>query len=129
MNENSHEKQNEVPPDVSKSFRLMWDTFPHPVLLLQKNRTIVDSNKLARDLGVPAGVKCRDISPYPEKCKNHCLADKALASGVTEQIISRQGNKLLATYWIPLKLLQDDLYLHFVMDFPDAMIQEQGKML
>lgn len=126
MNENSQEKQNEVQADISKSFRLMWDSFPHPVLLLQKNRTIVDSNKLARDLGVPAGVKCREISPYPEKCKNHCLADKALASGTSERIISRQGNKLSATYWIPLKSQQDDLYLHFVMDFPEAMIQEQG---
>ncbi|MEE9913051.1 MAG: hypothetical protein K4571_15160 [Deltaproteobacteria bacterium] len=127
MNENGQEKQNEGQPDISKSFRLMWDSFPHPVLLLQKNRTIVDSNKLARDLGVPAGVKCRDISPYPEKCKKHCLADKALASGTSERIISREGNKVSATYWIPLMSHQGDLYLHFVMDFPEAMIQEQGK--
>jgi hypothetical protein len=127
MNESSDERQSEVPPDISKSFRLMWDSFPHPVLLLQKNRTIVDSNKLARDLGVPAGVKCRDISPYPEKCKNDCLADKALAAGSSERIINRQGNKLSATYWLPLKSQQDDLYLHFVMDFPDAIIQKDEK--
>jgi len=107
----------------------MWDSFPHPVLLLQKNRTIVDSNKLARDLGVLEGVKCRDISPYPEKCKKHCLADKAMASGESERIISRQGNKVSATYWIPLKSHQDDLYLHFVMDFPEAMIQEEDKAI
>ncbi len=125
MNNDSNEQLNEQQRHISEAFRMMWDSFPHPVLLLQKNRTIVDSNKLARDLGVPAGVKCREISPYPEKCKNHCLADKALASGAPERIISRQGNKLSATYWIPLKTQQDDLYLHFVMDFPDAMIQEQ----
>ncbi|MFO7569327.1 MAG: hypothetical protein R6W75_05975 [Smithellaceae bacterium] len=111
--------------EIRKSFRLMWDGFPHPVLLVEQNRNIVDVNESARNLGAPVGVRCRDISPYPQKCKKHCLADKALASGSSERMISRQGNKISATYWIPLKTKQDDLYVHFVMEFPDAMIQEQ----
>jgi hypothetical protein len=125
MNQNNSQNQKDAQLDISKSFRMMWDSFPHPVLLLQKNRTIVDSNKLARDLGVPAGVKCRDISPYPEKCKNNCLADKALASGASERTISRLGGNLTATYWIPLNPDNSDLYLHFVVDLPETLIQEQ----
>ena len=125
MNQNNMNKPNSGSDDLVKSFRLMWDGFPHPVLLLQKNRMIVDSNKPARDLGVPAGVKCRDISPYPAKCKNNCLADKALASGRSERIISRLDGKFTATYWIPLRADHSDLYLHFVVDLPEALIQEQ----
>ena len=109
MNQNKDEQQNERHRRIVESFRLMWDGFPHPVLLLQKNRMIIDSNKLARDQGVPAGVKCRDISPYPEKCKNNCLADKALASGAPERTISRLDGKLTATYWIPLNPDHSDL--------------------
>jgi hypothetical protein len=125
MNQNNVDHPNSGSEDLVKSFRLMWDGFPHPVLLLRKNRMIVDSNKLARDLGVPAGVKCRDISPYPAKCKKNCLADKALASGTTERTISRLGGKLTDTYWIPLHPDHSDLYLHFVVDLPEALIQEQ----
>lgn len=113
--------------EIRKSFRLMWDGFPHPVLLLQKNRIIVDSNQAGRALGVPSGVRCRDISPYPEKCKNNCLADKALANGKPERTISRLGDKLTATYWIPLHPDHSDLYLHFVVDLPDALISNEQK--
>jgi hypothetical protein len=113
--------------EIRKSFLLMWDGFPHPVLLLQKNRIIVDSNQAGRALGVPSCVRCRDISPYPEKCKNNCLADKALATGKPERTISRLGKKLTATYWIPLHPDHSDLYLHFVVDLPDALISNEQK--
>ncbi len=125
MTERGFEEQKEIRQEITESFRLMWDGFPHPVLLLRKSRTIVDANQAARNLGVTAGIKCRDISPSPEKCRKHCLADKALASGGSERIVSRQGDKLTATYWISLNSPDDDLYLHFGMDFPDAMIREE----
>ena len=126
MNETKIEEHPVVREDITKSFRLMWDGFPYPVLLLRKNRMIVDSNQAARSLGVPVGVRCRDISPYPEKCKNNCLADVALASGSAERIISRQNGTLSATYWIPLNARDNDLYLHFVMDLPGSETREEG---
>jgi hypothetical protein len=127
MNQNSLEKQKEIRQEIIESFRLMWDCFPHPVLLLHKSRTIVDANQAARNLGVAAGIKCRDISPSPENCRKHCQADKVLASKVSERIVSRQGNKLTATYWLSLNVPDDDLYLHFSMEFPDTMIHEEVK--
>ena len=126
MNENL-EKQKETRKEIAESFRLMWDCFPHPVLLLHKSREIVDANEAARKLGVVPGIKCRDISPSPENCKKHCQADKVLASGISERIVSHQGNKLIATYWLSLNVPDDDLYLHFNIEFPNTMINEEGK--
>jgi len=101
--------------EIRKSFRLMWDGFPHPVLLVEKNRNILDDQS-ARDLGVPVSVRCRDISPYPDKCKNFCQADEALASGKSRRMVSREKGKILSTYWIPLDVMQPGMYLHFVID-------------
>ena len=128
MNQSDLEKQSEIRKVIIESFRLMWDCFPHPVLLLHKSRTIVDANEAARKLGVVSGIKCRDISPSLENCKKHCKADKALASGLSERIVSRQGNKLTATYWLSLNVPNDDLYLHFGMEFPGTIIREEVKI-
>lgn len=119
MSSSSREKQKEMYEDICKSFRLMWDGFPHPVLLIQKNRNILDANQCARDLGVPADVRCRDISPYPDKCKNYCQADSALESGKTKRTLARENSKMTATYWIPFNSVANGLYLHFTVDIPD----------
>jgi hypothetical protein len=118
MNKNNAEKQVGVTSDICKSFRFMWDNFPHPVLLVQKNRNIIDANQCARHLGVSSGIKCREISPYPDKCKNDCLADKALSTGNPQRLINKAKDKLLATYWVPLHSVENGLYLHFVIDVP-----------
>ena len=120
MNQDMKKRNSPEQKNPTELFRLMWDNFPHPVLLLKKNRKIIDANRMARALGVVQGIKCRDISPYPEKCKNQCLADQALASGTAERVIAHQNNKALATYWVPLASLGKDIYLHFVIDIPDA---------
>ncbi len=120
MNENSQEKQDNEQSEMTRSFRIMWDGFPHPVLLIQKNRNILDANACARALGVPLGVRCRDISPYPDKCKKYCLADSALESGMTQRIMAREGDKMTATYWIPFSSVASGLYLHFTVDIPDV---------
>ena len=120
MNQNSNEQQSDKRRRLSESFLNMWDGFPHPVLLLHKSRLIIDANQAARDLGVPLGVKCRDISPYPDKCKNHCQADKALADGIWKRLVSREKEKVSATYWIPIHAGEDGLYLHFTVDVPEA---------
>lgn len=113
-----HNKQGNF-SEICKSFRLMWDGFPYPVLLVEKNRNIVDVNESARNLGVPVGVRCRDISPYPDKCKNFCQANEALESGKTRRMVSRENGKTFSTYWIPLHSAQSGLYLHFVVDTTD----------
>lgn len=118
MNKNNNEKQNGANEDICKSFRFMWDSFPHPVLLVQKNRTIIDANEKARRLGVIAGVRCRDISPNPSKCKKSCMADQAISTGNSQRIIHQEKDNLYATYWVPLHSVESGLYLHFVMDVP-----------
>lgn len=120
MNLIDKEKQKGLYEDICKSFRFMWDGFPHPVLLIQKNRNILDANQSARDLGVSAGIRCRDISPYPDQCQNYCQADSALESGQSKRLLSRQAGKFSATYWIPLISVASGLYLHFAVDLPDV---------
>jgi hypothetical protein len=120
MNQTAKEKEDLQYGDICKSFRLMWDGFPHPVLLIQKSRNILDANVSARALGAPTGVRCRDISPYPDKCRKYCLADSALESGKFKRTLARQDGKLTATYWIPFNTVAHGLYLHFTVDIPDV---------
>lgn len=126
MNSIEKEKQNRQYEDICKSFRLMWDGFPHPVLLILKNRNILDANESARALSVLSGVRCRDISPYPDKRKNYCQADAALKSGKYKRTLAWQDEKITATYWIPFNSVANGLYLHFTVDPPDV---PAGKMV
>ncbi len=55
-------KNTDVSPEILKAFHLMWDTFPFAVLLLRKDRTILDCNQTAKDKGVRLGMKCYQLS-------------------------------------------------------------------
>ncbi len=116
MNKNNNEKQNGTNEDICKSFRFMGQ-LPHPVLLVQKNRTIIDANEKARRLGVIAGIRCRDISPYPDKCT--VWQTRPFHRESPE---NHSSGERYATYWVPLHSVENGLYLHFVMDVPMVII-------
>jgi hypothetical protein len=48
---------------VIEAFHLMCDSFPEPVMLIEKNRTILAINRAAEKDGRPLGIKCSSMPP------------------------------------------------------------------
>lgn len=108
----------QVSDDIKRNFHLFWDNFPSAVMLVHKNRTIVEANKAGQAIRCPVGTRCVDIG---EK-KNHagCRANKALREqeGVRAVGYIEHMGVVLDTYWIPLAGAED-LYVHFGIDITE----------
>ena len=108
-----------VDPDILKAFHAMWDIFPFPVLLLSKDRTILDRNRAAKDKGVRLGGKCFQLSGDDDIHK-HCLGNAALEERTPKRAVgySAARKQVLDSYWLPL-LDEGDLFVHFAIDITD----------
>jgi hypothetical protein len=108
-----------VNPDILKSFHAMWDSFPFPVLLLRKDRTILDCNKSAQDKGVRSGGKCFKLSGA-DGIHTHCLGNAALEEETAKRTVgySAVRKQVLDSYWLPLSG-EKDLFVHFAIDISD----------
>ena len=60
-----------VDQNILDAFQLMWGTFPEPVMLIQKNRTILAVNDLAKKIGIRTEIKCFSLNPG-EVASDHC---------------------------------------------------------
>lgn len=92
----------------------MWDFFPHLVLLLRKDRTIVDANRFALDQGVTPNLKCYQLSggtAIHEVCK----ADLALMENGAKRNVGNYRGRVLDSYWLPIPG-EKNLYIHFAID-------------
>ncbi len=63
---------------IGPAFHLMWDSFPTVVMLIRKDRTIVDVNDIGKQLGVVPGTKRFALTGECQTQEN-CLANEALA--------------------------------------------------
>jgi hypothetical protein len=108
-----------VSPDTLKAFHAMWDTFPFPVLLLRKDRTILDCNKTAKDKGVRRGGKCFRLTGA-DGIHTHCLGNAALEEETAKRAVgySAVRKQVLDSYWLPLPD-EKDLFIHFAIDISD----------
>jgi hypothetical protein len=108
----------ETSEDICKNFHLFWDNFPFPVMLIRKDRTIIDVNKAGLVVGYPVGVKCRDIGD--KKLHAGCKADKALRerAGIRDVAYLDLLDKVLDSYWVPLAD-SNDIYVHFAIDITE----------
>jgi PAS domain S-box-containing protein len=120
---------------------MLLNSLPHPALLVGRDRVIMASNQVARELGADVGGLCwrdfmqgehiseeaknylsenDDIPPWAIHC-DFCLADSALDSKEPQRNphIDALG-KTWDTYWIPLG---DEVFLHYAID-----VSEQRKM-
>ncbi len=68
-----------VDSKVKEAFDMMWGSFPFPVRLIHKNKTVLAVNEAAYDKGFRPGVPCFEVGT-PEQHKG-CKAPEALASG------------------------------------------------
>lgn len=100
--------------DLVDSFQKMWGTFPEPVMLVQRDRTVLAVNDLGTELGIKPEIKCFSLNineQVVDNCRG-CKANEALRTG---RAISRKEvlNGLpVIGYWVPVKGVPD-VYVHF----------------
>lgn len=105
----------EISDETRRNFHLFCDNFPHPVMLVHKDRTILDVNKAGETAGYPTGIRCVDMGE-----KEHhkgCMANQALKEQTAKRVVGYFdfAGAVLDSYWIPLAG-SDELYLHFAAD-------------
>lgn len=108
----------EISDEMRRNFHLFWDNFPFPVMLVYKDRTILDRNKAGEVMGCIPGTRCID-SGKKEDHKN-CLANNALQEQAAKRLVSYAENLGLVVdgYWVPLAG-EKDIYLHFFTDITE----------
>lgn len=108
----------EVSEEIRSNFHLFWDNFPCVVTLVYKDRTIVEANKAAQEIGYPVGEKCINLGE--KKHHAHCKAHIALRDGVGIREVAYYDflGKVIDGYWIPLAGSQD-FYVHFGIDITE----------
>ena len=108
-----------ISEEMSRNFHLFWDNFPFPVMLVHKDRTILDRNRAAEGVGMVAGTRCIDAG----KKEDHkgCLANQAIREKAAMRAVGyvEVMGMVLDSYWIPLSGEYGDIYLHFGIDITD----------
>ena len=108
----------EIREEIKRNFHLFWDNFPFPVMLVYKDRTIIDANNAGQALGCPVGSRCADLGE--KRFHAACKANVALKEqkGIREVGYHAHLGQVLDSYWIPLAGA-DDLYVHFGIDITE----------
>jgi hypothetical protein len=114
MNTDNIQDPISINQEILKAFHLMWDPFPHGVLLLKKNRTIIDANSKALEQGVILGRKCFALSGKGTEKHTGCLADAALTEGVSKRSVIHREGRIIDAYWLPIKG-EEELFVHFTI--------------
>ena len=96
------------------AFHKMWDAFPHLVLLLERDRTIVASNRVAKQRGAVPGLKCYEWAGA-EAIHPTCKGNVALNQQDAQRNVANYQGRVLDSYWLPVGG-SPDLMLHFSVD-------------
>lgn len=109
----------EISDEIRRNFHLFWDNFPFPVMLVHKDRTIIEANKAGEEMGCPVGDRCVNIGEKSQHAR--CKANVALSeqTGVHEVGYYEHLGLVKDAYWVPLAG-EEDLYLHFAIDITDS---------
>ena len=108
----------QISEEIRSNFHLYWDNFPQPVMLVHKDRTIIEANKVSQALGCPVGTRCDDLGEKQHHAD--CRANLALSeqTGVREVAYYEHLGQVIDSYWVPLAGA-DDLYVHFGIDISE----------
>jgi len=111
-------QKHEVSEELIRNFHIFWDNYPFPVMLVYKDRTILEVNKAGEAAGCQTGTRCIDTG----KKEDHagCLANQALKEQSAKRVVAYAENMGLVVdgYWVPLAGEQD-IYLHFFADITE----------
>ncbi|RJQ43350.1 MAG: PAS domain-containing sensor histidine kinase [Nitrospiraceae bacterium] len=116
---------------------LLLDSIPYPTMLVQRDRTILAANKIAREAEAAVGEYCwksfgrseyiseearlylkgHNVESCPScvKC-SFCLADETAWSDKPAHSEVKAFGRLWDTWWVPVK---DDIYLHYAIDITE----------
>ncbi|SEI78683.1 hypothetical protein SAMN05660742_10145 [Propionispira arboris] len=101
----------------------MWGSFPEPVTLVHKSRTVVAINEACRGMR-EVGMNCAKQGT-PEAHRG-CLANQALKSGKATYVKGEYAGRKMVSYWLPLNGYPE-LFVHFgvgiTIDYDAAMKQ------
>jgi hypothetical protein len=100
---------------VVEAFHMMWDNFPHVVLLLKKSREIVATNKEGTKRGFLPGAKCYEVAGKTE-IHATCRANVALEENTAQRSVNynKAANRVTDAYWLPVSP-ETGLYVHFAV--------------
>ncbi len=108
----------EVSEEILRNFHLFWDNFPFPVMLVYKDRTIIDHNTAGNKVGYIPGSRCSDIGSKEDH--KGCQANHALREQTAKRVVGyvAPAEAVFDSYWIPLAG-SEDFYLHFFTDITE----------
>jgi hypothetical protein len=108
----------EVSEEIRRNFHLFWDNFPFPVMLVYKDRTILDHNKAGETVGYIPGSRCADIGSKEDH--KGCQATQALREQNAKRVVGyvAPAKAVFDSYWVPLAG-SEDVYLHFFTDITE----------
>jgi len=108
----------EISEEIRSNFHLFWDNFPFPVMLVHRDRTILDRNTAGEGVGYIPGSRCADMG----KKEDHrgCLANQALREQAAKRVVGyvEAASAVFDSYWVPLAG-SEDIYLHFFTDITE----------
>jgi PAS domain S-box-containing protein len=124
---------------------LLLNSFPHPAMLINKDRIVIAANNIAEEIGVSSGKYCwsdfgkclslseRDqerakINPHIKGIKcSFCQMEKAMdgnMNSINDPDICVSG-RIYDTYWIPVN---ENMYLHYAIDVTERKQLEDERL-
>lgn len=94
-----------------EAFRLMWDTFPEPAMLIGDGRKVLAANALGRRLGITAGSRCAGLAPVEAPPKHDPMEQLRDTQAALVELAEANGEPILS-YWVPVTGTRN-LAVHF----------------
>lgn len=94
-----------------EAFRLMWDAFPEPAMLIGDGRKVLAANALGRRLGVTAGSMCGGLAPVEALPTHNPIEQLRDTQSALVELAEANGQPVLS-YWVPVAGARN-LAVHF----------------
>lgn len=94
-----------------EAFRLMWDAFPEPAMLVGDGRKVLAANALGRRLGITAGSRCGGLAPVEAPPTHNPMEQLRDTRSALVELAEANGEPVLS-YWVPVTGTQN-LAVHF----------------
>ncbi len=126
--------------EINELNKLILDSLPHWAMLIDvKTRTVLSSNKFAKEGGAQIACQCWDdfahrkfiseehkilIENDPERKRDNkikcdfCMADEAMESGKPERKEVEIDGTTWDTWWVPV---EKSIYLHYALDITEIL--------
>ncbi|MGE4496463.1 MAG: hypothetical protein AB7E48_01175 [Deferribacterales bacterium] len=107
---------------VIEAFKLTWEEYPSPVMLLSRKHDILALNKAGEQNGIPTGIKCHSLGDSSSHAK-YCKAAAALKSrkAVRHVCYIEERGIVYDGFWLPVG---EDFLIHFGNDITEYAKEE-----